>query len=333
MTDAIFSAVVCREYINQTKHLGFKLDPVLICSLPCHAEVDCLVSEAVRATSAALTYFSPQKISNRLFADGGLMYNNPSFAIYEHYDESRFTCHGNLDFSNVRMINIGTGTKTDQLALSRTKERVYVLPVYRKFTFLTKELIQTAVDAENVGSFMKILAQTSTTSERVIKFERFSADNGVCWIKLDKYKALQDVEDLTRDYLNDKMVDDRLAKLGTDIAGEYLQKCRSESRPASSNEVDPAMLTPLPSLAPPHSMASTTKSAPLDTPMSPEDGMTGRPSISDNTDVDTQAVHDKLTSAAAVESLSSQSALPNADEGHHAVGTMASHITKAVVSS
>ena len=316
------SAVICREHINQKKHSDFRQDPVLICSLPCHAEVDCLVSEAVRATSAAITYFPPQRIGDRLFADGGLEYNNPSHAIYEHYDESLYTGHGNLEFSNIRIINIGTGTKTDQLLLSRTNERIYVPTAYRMFTFLKRTLIEAAVNAERVADQMKTLARTSVSAERVVKFERFSADNGVCFLKLDKYKSLQLIEDLTQTYLESEKVNERLIKLGTDIAREYLQKRRSEVRAVSLNEVGATISTPLLSLAPPNSTTSTPQSAPLATPSGPEGGIAGRPSIINNTDLDSEAVHDILISAVVEESLSSQTTSPSSDAGLHAMGTM-----------
>ena len=314
--------MVCREYINQNKHSYFKQDPVLICTLPCHAEVDCLVSEAVRATSAAITYFPPQKIGNRLFADGGLEYNNPSHAIYEHYDETRYTGHGDLKFSNIRIINIGTGTKTDDLLLPRSSESVYIPAAYRMLTFLKRTLVEAAVNAENVANQMKTLAWTSRSAERVIKFERFSADNGVCFIKLDKYKKLQRVEDLTRAYLEKSEVENRLRLLGSEIAREYLQKRRSEPDAAPSIEVEPAVSTPLPSLAPPNSTISTPPSAPLATPKSPEEGAAGRPSINDNADFDAQAVHSILTLTAAIEPFSSQPVPLSSHAEHHNVAAM-----------
>ena len=81
------SAVVCREHDTQSKYSDIKPGAVPICSLPCHKQVECLVTEAARATSAAPTFFPVQKIGKRYFVDGGMEYNNPSQAIFSHYTE------------------------------------------------------------------------------------------------------------------------------------------------------------------------------------------------------------------------------------------------------
>ena len=57
-----------------------------------------------------------------------------------------------------------------------------------------------------------------------VKYERFSGDTGVCFIKMDKYKKVQSIEDLTRDYLKDSEFKSKLERVATEIVEEYLQK-------------------------------------------------------------------------------------------------------------
>ena len=318
--------MVCREHINQKKHSDFKQAPVLICSLPCFTQVDCLISEAARATSAAITYFPPQKIGDRLFADGGLEYNNPSHAIYDHYDESIRSGHGHLSFTNVRIINIGTCTKTDQLLLSQPSDNVYVPAAYRMFTFIKRILVEAAVNAERVDDQMKTLARTNKSAERVIKFERFSADNGVCFLKLDKYKALGLVESLTEKYLKNPEVASRLQVLGTEIAREYLEQRRSETStivpPTEISEVNLKAATAegsLPSLVPPNSTPSIPKSA----------VMANGTSIINGNETRTQDVHEIIPP---VEANDSQLTSPIMDVGHYATGSLTPINDIAVVS-
>ena len=263
-------------------------------------------------------------IGNRLFSDGGLAYNNPSQAIYNHYySESVQRDHGNLSFRSVRIISIGTGTKTEDLLRSRSGRNTYVPTSYRMLKFVKRTLTEAAVDPEQVAGWMSRSAEVSNSPEKLLKFERFSADNGVCFIKLDKHKMLQRVSELTQLYLENRKVDDRLKVLATDIAHEYLEKHRPEPAVVSPNEVDRAASTHLPSLAQPSSSISTPQTVPVPTPRSPEVGADGRPSINENSDIDTQAIHDIFNSRV-VESLSSQSSSANSDAGHNALGAMTS---------
>jgi len=62
--------------------------------------------EAVRATSAAPSYFTSQKIGNHQYVDGGLQCNNPS-RIYYHTDP-------NMRSRRVVMVSVGTGKPSDR---------------------------------------------------------------------------------------------------------------------------------------------------------------------------------------------------------------------------
>ena len=57
-------------------------------------------------------------------------------------------------------------------------------------------------------------------------YERFSADTGVCYIKMDNYKETRLIEGLTSKYLKNPEVQARLKKVGEEIATGYLLKRR-----------------------------------------------------------------------------------------------------------
>ena len=214
-----------------------------ICSLECPTQIRCCVSEAARATSAAPTYFPVQKISNRYFVDGGMEYNNPSEFIFEHYTEfdlasasrgragnveeaERGARHAHLDMSRVRFINIGTGDKPkDKPPRKRDVLAENFVPgIIRMGVFLKQTLTEIAVKSEKIAGQMVTLARVSNGDSRFdVRYERFSADNGVCYKKLDKYKELEEIEALTMDYINHTTTQDRLKALGEDIARDYLQ--------------------------------------------------------------------------------------------------------------
>ena len=239
------SAVVCREHYYPSKYSDIKDDAVLICSSRCHKQVACIVSEAARATSAAPTYFPVQKIRGRYFVDGGMEFNNPSHAIYRHYKgldrvitsvmtsgNQSFVpgpawssdCHGGLDFSRLRVVNLGTGTNSSILPPRQQDHLSNLVPAIVKMSlFLKRNLVKFAVDSEKVAETMSTLASSTSNA---VKYERFSADNGVGSIKLDKYKKLEYIENLTLEYLDTDAIQDRLRKVGAEIAMDYLSRNR-----------------------------------------------------------------------------------------------------------
>ena len=233
------SAVICREHENESKYSDIKQGAVPICSLPCENQVTCLVSEAARATSAAPTFFPIQKIGDRYFIDGGMEYNNPSHAIWCHYSgsdrvaklmksssipevASSEVCHGGLNFEVVRVVNLGTGTKTTESSPRQRDRLAKLVPGFIRMTlFLKRILTEFAVNSETIAEAMDGLV--AVTNGRV-KYERFSADNGVCYIKMDKYKELDDIGELTSKYLQKDVVQCRLREVGGEIARDYLSK-------------------------------------------------------------------------------------------------------------
>ena len=254
--------MICREHTEQSKYSDLKEGAVPICSLECPTQIRCCVSEAARATSAAPTYFPVQKISNRYFIDGGIEYNNPSKFIFDHYTEFDLVSasrgragnaekaepgarHAHLDLSRVRFVNLGTGDKPNNKPPRKRDvlAELLVPGAIRMGVFLKETLTEIAVKSENIADQMVTLAQVSNEDSRFdVRYERFSADNGVCYIKLDKHKELEQIEALTRDYIKHATTQNRLVSLGKDIARDYLQTHShgAANQPAPTTEPAPS---------------------------------------------------------------------------------------------
>ena len=146
--------------------------------------------------------------------------------------------HDDLDFSRVRIVNLGTGTKSEELP-PRQRDRLAALvpPFIRMSLFLKRTLTEFAVEAENTAGTMRVIARGSSGD---IRYERFSADTGVCYIKMDRYKKLEleKISNLTRKYLENTAIQARLQQVGKDIARDYLHKHHPEKRIESAHAND-----------------------------------------------------------------------------------------------
>ena len=138
------------------------------------------------------------RVKNRFFADGGLGKNNPSFAIYFHYLANQrkkpakptaasadsappFSSHGDLGFSCVRFINIGTDAKVDEVEPRKREWLASLIPSFiMKGVFLKQTLTDIAM-----GSDCKIEMMREFQGMTLNKFmyERFDANHGVSNIK------------------------------------------------------------------------------------------------------------------------------------------------------
>jgi hypothetical protein len=187
-----------------------------------------------------------------------LQFNNPSHVIFQHYSQSILVeesqtesakesvphtlSHGKLDFTKVCIINLGTGTKADASS-SRPSFMTKIMPGARNAKFLANIFREIVGDSEGVVDFM-------TTIDRIkggcsdVKYERFSANNGVGDIKIDGYKDLDEIDKLTRDYLNIPEVKAKLKRVGEGIAREHLDAQATESRPASLPEPEQELSWP-----------------------------------------------------------------------------------------
>ena len=248
--------MVCREHQTESRYSEYKKNPVCICSsLGCPDPLACFVCQAARATSAAPTYFPIQKIDGRSFADGGIEFNNPSFEIYYHYSEvvrvagsqrtsiaSRIELpvgysgarHGNLDFSRMRIINLGTGSEPHVTENPEPGFFAKLMPApVRMAVFLKKTLMKTATESERVAKHMRVLARVSGSDSQMaqVDYVRFSENNGICYVELDKYKELERIKEKTRAYLQTTSTQNRIKRVASEMAADYLHGKPPQLRP------------------------------------------------------------------------------------------------------
>ncbi|MCJ1459826.1 hypothetical protein MMC28_010205 [Mycoblastus sanguinarius] len=128
-------------------------------------------------------------------------------------------------------------SKYSELKPTRQRDHLALLmPGFiRMAWFLKMTLTEFADNSEMTAERMREIAYTSSGSTIDMDYKRFSADNGVCNIKMDKYKALDRIEDLTRQYLEKPETRDKIRKVGEEIAREYLQnhRPRAAAEPAT----------------------------------------------------------------------------------------------------
>jgi hypothetical protein len=214
------SAVVCRKYDS-----GFDRDPPLvsiptvICSQVCREYFPCTICGAARATSAAPTYFSRQQIGDHVFIDGGLGFNNPSWAAYDHYNNANTPYHPNMTWRGARIVNLGTGTCSSNYQAPAPRKILEYVRKPRVIDLLRNAATSSEVEAARV----RTLAANAD-----FDYQRFSADTGVCWIEMDDYERLEDIRTLTDEYLARPEILEGLGKCAEGIARNYLGRVHSQ---------------------------------------------------------------------------------------------------------
>lgn len=220
---------------------------MFLCNRPCNIDFPHSVCDAALATASPPTFLPVVKLGDRCFVDGGMEYNNPSYAIQDHYGQenrvqsskisiplatappspSPTSQHGGLDISRVRYINIGTGTKTDFTPERKRDVLASLVPSVIRTTISLKEtLTQIAVDSEKTADQMRVLQKVSHGD---IVYERISANNGVCYFKLDRWADLDKIEALTVAYLAEKDTITLLRRVADELASEYVETRRAEA--------------------------------------------------------------------------------------------------------
>ncbi|KAH0537758.1 hypothetical protein FGG08_005506 [Glutinoglossum americanum] len=209
-------AVVCRKYDNRFERNPPLVDiPSVICSHRCREYIECSICDAARATSAAPTYFSEQRIGGHVFIDGGVGCNNPSWAAYDHYNNANKYHHSGMTWRGARMVNLGTGTCSPEHSAPTPSG------FFRSFrmTKVINLLRDTATNSEFEAAKVRTLAVNAN-----FDYQRFSADTGVCWIKMDEYQRLEEIESLTNQYLSHSAVRERLGKCAEGLASDYVRR-------------------------------------------------------------------------------------------------------------
>lgn len=222
---------------------------MLLCSLPRRGEGKPLVTESERAKGADIKYIPIQNINSHYFSHECLEYNNPSKTVFDHFARPEQLAQARRNAgqpeeaasSTFRFINLGTGSISQP---SPPRERDLLANLAPRFTrkgiFSKINSAECAVEAENVASFMTLLDRVSNAGSSIdFKYYRFSADNGLCLLKTDQYKALDLIEELTEKYIRKEKTQAIMEEIAEEIGNEYLE-CRDNAvAPATAfTEID-----------------------------------------------------------------------------------------------
>ena len=157
---------------------------------------DCKIWQAVRATSAAPTFFKPIEIGRQPFIDGGLGRNNPSRLVLDEAKHIFGSRHIGL------LLSIGTGmAKTIRMAKPGILQRIVPSDVI-------EALKEMATDCEATHETMVDLFANSPKT-----YFRLNVDQGMQGIKFSEWERLSSVEAHTTQYMNRKEVDAKLGML------------------------------------------------------------------------------------------------------------------------
>lgn len=131
-----------------------------------------------------------------------------------------FSPHGDLDCSSVRLTNIGTGAKADEVEPRKRDWLAGLIPGFiKKGVFLKQTLTEIAVNSEDKADYMRIRQDLNPNR---LMYERFDANHGVSNIKLDNHNALGAIMEKTMQYLEEQDTKDLLEEVGLAIAADYL---------------------------------------------------------------------------------------------------------------
>ena len=273
------SSVICREH-SDGRFSNYRRNAVAICNYDCMepSSIICDVCNAARATSAAPTYFDAVKIHDnrkrrdRFFADGAIGFNNPSFAVHDHYRVAQciqgvlqaqnfhrvpwktargfqegvqatqgVTYGGKLNYDSVRYVNLGTGTDIE-IADAEPRSAVHARgpTIFKAGGQIFGALKNEALSSEQTAATMESIA---ITSHGDIKWLRFSADTGISSIEIDKYQQIQKMEMKTKEYLQTDKVKSSMRQVAKEIAEEYITKHPKATEEWQQSQSD-VILTP-----------------------------------------------------------------------------------------
>jgi predicted acylesterase/phospholipase RssA len=173
--------------------------PTLLRSYPATDDrtISCKIWEAARATSAAPTFFERIAIGEKgmevEYVDGGMGCNNPTNRVLQEAER----VFPRRDVACV--ISVGTGRK-ETISVKRPKlwEKVVPLSAINAVRAIATDCETTAQDV------------ASRFKSRPYIYFRFSVENGMQSIKMDKWEKLGDVTHLTDQYLELQHVKDQL---------------------------------------------------------------------------------------------------------------------------
>ena len=241
----VHCSVLCRELENNYTKTR-KSEPVFLCSHMCRPELGneyrpCKMCDAACATSAAPTYFEPQKLLGKTLVDGGFGdTNNPSNAALDHYRIEKKSWSLPLD-EQLIWINVGTGSPPPHISMTRAKRPFwsFLIPDFLlEIHHLMNDLQQIATDSEQVAKNMSTLARETRGN---LQYSRFSANNGLHTIGLDDYESVDNdtIKDLTEKYLNTTEVQRKLQATAKSLADSCKRRRAAFHRPSEVNSPIP----------------------------------------------------------------------------------------------
>jgi hypothetical protein len=101
--------------------------------------------------------------------------------------------------------------------------------------FLKETLQEIAVESESVVGDM---GEFEYLTKGDIKYIRFSAGNGVCWIKLDKYREISKIEELTQEYIRDNKTQKDLEDVADEIATDYYTRRLAKTSQSADSQTN-----------------------------------------------------------------------------------------------
>ena len=148
------------------------------------------IVEAVRATSAATSFFEPitlgRESNKRTFCDGGLRLNNPAEAIWS---ENQTILHDAAELSNMTkcFVSVGTGKP----GTNRVHNSAW--------SFFTETLRSIATDTEAVA---KEFPKSHRTLFRNGRYYRFNVEQGLQNVGLEEYGEVPTIAAATAEYMD-----------------------------------------------------------------------------------------------------------------------------------
>lgn len=200
------------------------MKPVFICTHPCEG-IRCTVGDAGRATSAAPTYFKPQRVTrytqegqqDMFLIDGGIRFNNPSCQAWFHYrGDKKHKEESELKWYGSRLLSIGTGRYDGKTFPPPKRTR---LQRWIHVPSAIQLIRDASTDPELAARQMEVLSETED-----IEYHRFSATTGVCWVKMDDYRRLEELVKKTQEYLSDPEVGKKINRCALGIARDYVMR-------------------------------------------------------------------------------------------------------------
>jgi hypothetical protein len=183
------------------------------------SSIDHEILKVCRATTAAPTFFRPQRIGDNNYSDGALGYNNPTL---EAFDEMHML-HGNC-FKNVVSFGTGKPGKHSERTES-TRKKLKLVKAINKLNDLFKTAKAGLTDCETTHEIVEGIARRS---EGAFQYYRFNIEEGLGKIKIDECKptTLATLEECAKAELKKPEIQRNLRALAHDLVNQRRERIR-----------------------------------------------------------------------------------------------------------